>query len=274
LERARLRHPGTTGGLPSLRELAATLFLDSKGNVQWKDNEIRQFRILMASLLLEELKFIPVPKLEGSTDEYSFRLEQLHLYVHDLLPEHISVEWRLRADLNLKNVEGRARSLLSIRVTNMKAHIRNAAFWFRKKTGLVKMEDHGIADVSIRGAGASMQIDLWADTSRPKGALELHRVALDLSSLSIHLVESEHKVLLTLVKPFWESSVRRSIEREVEYRIASTLRQVFENLHQVAAKVSEKASLEKVGEIARETVLDIQAAKSSLTKQDNTAIAQ
>jgi hypothetical protein len=129
--------PTTNKLVTDLQTLFRDLLLDAKGNLTFKAEELNQFKILITSLILEELKYIPVPEMRGATDEYEFRIYNAHFYGFDLLPEHVVVKFEAGADLNLKDISTRAQSQLTIIVSKIKCHMRNVNFWFRKKSGIV-----------------------------------------------------------------------------------------------------------------------------------------
>ncbi len=58
-----------------------------------RPEELRQLKILLTSVLMEELKYIPVPKIEGSTDTYDFLLQNVMFYGYDLIPDHVLIKF-------------------------------------------------------------------------------------------------------------------------------------------------------------------------------------
>jgi len=256
-----IKNDATTNQLvTSFRNLAHTLFLDKRGNVTYKPEELRQFKILFSSILMEELKYIPVPKIEGSTDEYDFTLQNVMLYGYDLLPDHILLKFENKLDLNLEALQADvARSNLSIKITHMKTHMKNVMFWFRKKTGLIKFEDHGLADVDIAGDGATLTIQIQIDANDPRGMI-IRQVDFDLDKLNIHVIDSRYDWLLNLFSGIIGNSMKRSIEREVESRMTTMLQQIFSNLSSITSSLP----VGEVGGVVKENLKDLQATKRAL----------
>jgi cell division septum initiation protein DivIVA len=252
--------PTTNKLISDIQQLVRTLFLDDKGNFTWKPDHLNQFKILVLSLVLEELKYIPVPTLSGSTDEYDFMLRSVNFYGYDLLPEHILIKFESVLDLNLKEIQAdRAASRLTIHITNIKCHVRNAHFWFRKKRGLIRLEDSGRLDFDIAGDGASLLIVLDWDANSKKGFIT-RRVALDIDRLNIHVRDARHDWLLNLLSPIVSNDVKRSIEREVNKRIKYQIDRTFANIRDVVAQVD----VEKAANIVKEQLRDVQATKNAL----------
>jgi hypothetical protein len=254
-----------------LRQLFQHLMVDDRGNLTFKQEELRQFKILITSLLMEELKYLPIPKLSGSTKEYDFWLSNVNLYAYDLLPEHIQVRFESNLDVNLKELEAeRARTALLVRVTNMRTHMRNSAFYFKKKTGLIRLEDQGLVDVDLAGDGASLTVLLDFDASRKPVGWEVRRCSVDLDRLKIHIVDSRHDWLLNLFSGIVEHDVKRSIEREFERRIRDTLQEMFLDAHQLAKNLNDTLHLDKVTDVAKEQIKDVQATKNALEAAPHT----
>jgi len=252
----------------STRQLLSTLFLDPKGNFAYKPEELRQLKILLTSLLMEEMKYIPVPRIEGSTDTYDFQLQNIMFYGYDLIPDHVLIKFESQLDVNMEKVQADVmRSNLSIRITHIKTHMKNVMFWVRRK-GLIAFEDHGLVDVDLAGDGANLTIDLEINANNKRG-LTAKRIDIDLDRLKIHIVDSRHSWLLTLFGPFLENSIKRSIEREVEGRIRGLLDRTFASLSDLGSNVP----VDKISNVVKENLLDLQATKRSLEVDTKTHTA-
>jgi hypothetical protein len=252
----------------STRQLLSTLYLDPKGNFAYKPEELRQLKILLTSLLMEEMKYIPVPRIEGSTDTYDFQLQNIMFYGYDLIPDHVLIKFESQLDVNMEKVQADVmRSNLSIRITHIKTHMKNVMFWVRRK-GLIAFEDHGLVDVDLAGEGANLTIDLEINANNKRG-LTAKRIDVDLDRLKIHIVDSRHSWLLTLFGPFLENSIKRSIEREVEGRIRGLLDRTFASLSDLGSSVP----VDKISNVVKENLLDLQATKRSLEVDTKTHTA-
>jgi len=264
--------PTTNKLANDFQRLIQDLLLDSRGNFTFKPEELRQFKILMTSLILEELKYIPIPKFSGSTDEYDVVIQNAHFYGYDLLPEHIQIKFESNIDLNLKDISAdKACSELQIKVTSIKTHMRNVMFWFRKKKGLIRMEDAGTANIDLTGDGASLTIDLMWDANKRPSGFSVKKVKLDMDKLRIHVTESHYDWLLNLASPIIASDIKRSIEREVEGRICYAINRAFMKLHDAADKVP--VDLKKAANVAKQELSDLQATKNALEKSRTTTTA-
>jgi hypothetical protein len=269
-----IRHDPTTNKLVTdVRTLINHLMCDSRGNITWKPEEWRQFKILILSLLLEELKYVPLPRLEGSTDKYDFVVENAYLYGYDLLPEHIAIQWENRLDMNLKDIKtDEATSSLHVQITHIKTHMRNVMFWFRKKGGLIRMEDSGLADVDISGDGANLSLDIEYNASHATRenrftGFSIKKLKLDIDKMRVHITDSHYDWLLNLLSPLVSNDMKRSIEREVEGRV----RNIFDSLFRQLATMSRPSKISEAGEMIKEQLKDVKAVKDSLEPAPHSA---
>jgi hypothetical protein len=257
-----IRNDATVNRLTdSLRALAQTLFLDTRGNPALKPDELRQFKLLITSLLAEEFKFIPLDRFTGSTDSYDLALSNLSVYAFDLLPEHVLFKAETRGDVDLKDINARMRTNFRFALTNMHLALKNILFWFRKKHGLIKLEDAGIADVAIAGRGASLIIEFDYDASSDRQIL-VRGVRCDIDKLNVHVVDSRHDWLLNMLEPFVANNIKHEIERAIARRVAETVDSVFYTLR--AAVPDAPAALKNAGERVKQELKDVQAVKNRL----------
>jgi hypothetical protein len=266
-----IRNDATVNRLTdSLRALAQTLFLDTRGNPALKPDELRQFKLLITSLLAEEFKFIPLDRFTGSTDTYDFALSNLSVYAFDLLPEHVLFKAETRGDVDLKDINARMRTNFRFALTNMHLALKNILFWFRKKHGLIKLEDAGIADVAIAGRGASLVIEFDYDASADRQIL-VRGVRCDIDKLNVHVVDSRHDWLLNMLEPFVANNIKHEIEKSIAQRVAETVDSVFYTLR--AAVPDAPAALKNAGDALKRELKDVQAVKDRLDVTPSTNFA-
>lgn len=248
----------------SVRQLTKTLFLGPNGQLTVKPEELRQLKILITSLLLEELKYIPIPRLEGSTDTYDFVLQSINFYGYDLLPEHFHVKFETNFGLDTKEMETEAmRTNITIKITNLKTHMKNVIFWFRRR-GLLKFEDRGLADITIGGTGATIEIQLEANSSNNKGLIT-KAVLVKLDQMKITILDSKYDWVLNILAPFLQGNLKREIENEVERRIKKFMDDIFGNIQQYTSQVlPDMSKLHEVGDMFKREMKDIQKTKDAI----------
>ena len=183
------------------------------------------------------------------------------IYGFDLLPEHILFKAETRGDLNTKDITAATRSNFRFALTNMHLAMKNVMFWFRKKHGLIKMEDAGIADIAIAGRGATLVIEFEYDSSSQRSML-MRGVRCDIDKLNVHIVDSRYDWLLNMVEPFVASNIKHQVEKAVAARVAESLDSVFTNLSSAFPDVP--SQFKGLGGRIKEEVKDVQMTKNAL----------
>lgn len=139
--------------------------------------------------------------------------------------------------------------------------MKNVMFWFRKKHGLIRMEDAGIADIAIAGRGATLTIEFDYDSTTERSIL-MRGARCDIDKLNIHVVDSRYDWLLNMAEPFIANNIKHQIEKAVAARVAESLDSVFMGL--VSAIPSAPAPLKGLGDRLKQEVKDVQATKNRL----------
>jgi hypothetical protein len=125
--------------------------------------------------LIDRIGLVPIPRIEYTDDSLDLVLENLTLSAKNLFPNLVEVEVRNFVRFGSGTVTGKKDSrnktssnnhTLHLHMTHIQTDMRDVAFYFRKKNGLPKLKDSGIADVLLGGEGLSATIDL-ASSSDP-----------------------------------------------------------------------------------------------------------
>jgi molecular chaperone GrpE (heat shock protein) len=236
--------PGISGLSEATKALMQDLLLDKEGHVAFKPELLTQIRGLVVQALIAELKHIPIGKVEGSTDSYDYRVEDLALSGHDLLPEHIHVKIENDMSFNIGELTTeRAKANVTIKATNIKTHMENVKFWFRRR-GLVNVEDEGVAAVMLKGEGAEVTLQIKFDANRGPGEplFRVKNVECELPDLHIHVLESKYDWLINFLSPLFSGSIRTMLQEAVEVGV----RRGAEDLERQLSSMVERASPEKL----------------------------
>jgi hypothetical protein len=239
-------NPATNKLQNAARQLVTDLLLDEHGFPALKTEIFSQMRGLLVNLVMAELKHIPIPKLEGSVENYDYRFEGMKLYGFDLMPDHIhlKIENEIRVDVPHGSTE-KARANITIRCTNIKTQLENIHFWFRRK-GIVNIEDEGTAVVALKGEGASITLQLRLDARRFEEShkiFEVKNVLCELDDLHIHVIESKYDWLLNFLTGLWSGTIKRMLETKVEESLKNTVDSLERQLELLLTKSPAEALL-------------------------------
>jgi len=195
------------------------LALDKKGNFSLGalQDSLITFKSLLVPVIMKQMENIPVARIEGSSKKYDYILDNLKFSAYDVLPEHIKFYMDTKVDLNLKEGEtDTAKAHLILDITNIKTHIKNLAFAYRRKA-IPKVEDEGVADIDLAGDGTSIRLQ-WKIQGGDKVPIKfvMQDCQCHIDELKITIKEAKHSFLDKIATKLFTGTAKRSLEDEVE----------------------------------------------------------
>jgi hypothetical protein len=156
--------------------LTKDLLFDSEGSLKFKPelwNDIRKVILpqiidkvrrfsssFFFSFLLKhrlQVGYIPIPRIEYTDDNLDLVVENLTLQGRNLFPNAISLEAHNFVKFSPYNaISDHSQHRFTLTFDQMQADMRDVAFYYRKKTGIPKMTDSGLADVLFGGHGLTV----------------------------------------------------------------------------------------------------------------------
>jgi Family of unknown function (DUF5923) len=158
--------------------LTRDLLFDSEGSLKFKPalwNDIRKvvlpqlidqvcWFIHKAStghtyLLFSKVRFVPIPRIEYTDDSLDLVVENLTLQGRNLFPNIIEMEVHNYVKFSpFDTITDDHDHHIKLNLHQMQADMRDVAFYYRKKTGIPKMSDSGLADVLLGGEGLNVSL--------------------------------------------------------------------------------------------------------------------
>jgi len=227
----------TSALVEDFRALGRDLLLDENGrpNPRVTREALAEMKGLIISVLLEHLREIPIPKIEGSTPKYKYSIEDMVFYGYDIVPEQVRVNLETRADVIPMEMttNDTLHSVLTFKLKNLKSHLRNLRFSFQRLK-IPKIHDQGLLDFDIFGEDNKISIKwkLWYTRGQP--TFELHRCRVHLRNIKIRITDSKHRSLENLIMKLFRESIRREIELRVSQRLSDMLRGIATKLNAIA----------------------------------------
>jgi hypothetical protein len=212
-------------------------YIDEKGNRRFNNDLVGQMRKFIVPLLMKQLENIPVPSLEGSTEDMDYKFENLVFNASDIIPDHVHISMASDMDFNVKELETeKVNTRALLKITNIKTRVPNLKFWFKRKT-IPRIEDHGVADVSLTGDGANLSI--YLELSSPfeeKSEFKFSKINFDIDKLKIDIKETQHTILMPILMTLLQGKFRRDIEQAIEDRIKSICKDIETGLNELLQK--------------------------------------
>lgn len=224
------RDPGT--GLPSLN-------LDA----------FSRMRPVLMSLILDQLDYLPVPRIYGTTKKYDFEIGNVVLSVRDIAPDLIHIDVGKSLSLNVPQLAATAgRTAIVFTANNIVANLRDVEFWIHRKT-FPRITEEGLANVTLAGTGLSLRFGLEAwlrEGPNPVPVFALTFVTAHLDRFNIKVHHSKRSWLLNFMTALFAGSIRKRVETAIAQRLARVLSRSLLRINDVMSRVDVGAVTDQV----------------------------
>jgi len=234
--------PATRQFTDSLAKFSQDVIRDRFGRPSLSafQESLSQLRILLLPVFMKQLENIPVARVEGTGPKYDFILDNIKMSGYDILPEHVRLFFDTKVDVNLKEGPKNdvTKALLTLEVNNIKTHLRDIYFAYRRKT-FPKVEDEGIADLDVTGSGTSIKLQ-WLVKSKGDQPLvmRVNKADCDVSGLKIRIKDAKHAWLDKMASGIFAGYVRRQLEDELENQLKEFGWTVADSMNDAMRKMS------------------------------------
>lgn len=241
-------------------KLTHDLLFDKEGSLKFKPELWNDIRRVIFPTLIEEVGYIPIPRVEYTDDSLDLVVENLVLQGRNLFPNIVSFEVNNYVKFSPYNAitDDHKHSML-LKLEHMQADMRDVAFYYRKKTGLPKMKDSGIADVLVGGSGISATVKLASMKHDKSSVFRVQTVDVRVDSLKFSIRDSKHDFLYKTLKPLATGLIKKQIQKAVEDALRTGLEYIDGQLVGVRDRMEHAKKTE--GENRANALKDIFASK-------------
>jgi hypothetical protein len=232
--------------------LTRDLLFDSEGSLKFKPALWDDIRRVILPTLIDRVGYIPIPRIEYTDDSYDLVIENLTLSGKNLFPNIVSLEAKNFFKFSPYNVISDASSHdITLHFGQIQADMRDVAFYFRKKSGIPKLSDSGLADVVVGGEGVNVTVHVVSSNKDKSSVFKVKSVNVKVESLKFSIRDSKHDFLYKTLKPLATGLVKKQIQKAIHDGVKTGLEYVDGQLVAVrdrmeAAKVQEsKDGVEK-----------------------------
>ncbi|KAI8995732.1 hypothetical protein BC832DRAFT_595995 [Gaertneriomyces semiglobifer] len=214
-----LRHDELTGRLAD----ETTRFMNSlvrdpeTGAYTLKVSLIGDIGTVFLPALLEQMKYIPIPRIEYEDASWHLIIEDIMLQSSNFLPGVMDVEVTNRAVVGFRRRS--FRNLLAtgftVNMHEIHAEVEDMPFYFHKKTGFPRIRDAGVADLTISGRGISTHATCLLDLDNPHQTLVPESVAVAVNDLKLNVHDTRNDTMYRSIAPL--------LNRVITARVQSTL---------------------------------------------------
>jgi ElaB/YqjD/DUF883 family membrane-anchored ribosome-binding protein len=208
----------------SVGNLTKSMLFDQQGRPDFfvAQESMDQLKRMIVPLLQKQLERIPLPMIEGSTEKYDYRIENLVMNGRDIVPDFFDLKMVNNFSLGQRSGD-KVYAKLKLKASNIRVMFPDMAYFYRRKK-MPRLEDHGIADVGILGNGLSLNISwrLYAKENTPL-QFELTRVKVFIDKLDINVKQSQHKLLNKIALKMFGGAIKRRVSAAINEKIRNVL---------------------------------------------------
>ncbi|KAA1478008.1 hypothetical protein DENSPDRAFT_867808 [Dentipellis sp. KUC8613] len=220
--------------------LTKDLLFDNDGSLKFKPELWMDIRKVILPALVDQVGYIPIPRVEYTDDSLDLVVENLTLQGRNLFPNIISVEAHNYFKFSPYNaIKDENHHQFTLTFGQMQADMRDVAFYFKKKSGIPKLSDSGLADVLLGGHGLTATVHLHSSDKDPSSVFKVHDVKVKVDSLKFSIRDSKHDILYKTLRPLATGLIKKQIQKAVEDAITTGMEYVDGQLVEVRNRMRE-----------------------------------
>ncbi len=238
--------PTTTRFTNDLNTLFRDLFLNQDGRPALKMEMLSGLRDVLLGMLLEELRYIRLPRIAGATDAMQYSIEGISFNALTILPENVRITSKQSTSLKPRNVQthgvpvhdaAKSKGYLKIKISNIATRFDNIQYWMKRTKGFPHIEDSGVASVILgdKVGQRGMRLSIYVATTygaQYSRFFRVERVKCKVERMKLVVHQSQHRTLLRMLSPFINGAMRRRTETAVEENILKGVKRLEVRMQQ------------------------------------------
>jgi len=219
-------------------------YTDIDGKVKIDTDMLSKLQSVLLPVLAENLKYLPMPRMESSNSDRDFWLDNIVLSGFDIIPENIHFHLESDSDLSLKDIETKGSyTHLVIRLDKFRTELKNMKFYYKKKT-FPALEDNGTVTLRIGGDGARLNLVFTVEQNSPHAHPRLTEgyADFDIRQMDIEFDKStlKHDVLLPMMTTLFKQQIQLQLEKIVEKNLTKVIQQLSDRITQTLEDINRR----------------------------------
>lgn len=181
---------------------------------------------------IDEIKYIPVPRIEHSDPQYDITIEDLVVSGDTLLPNIFETKAEMFNSFSLKSATESKPShqSLYVRMSEIQAEIDDVVFYYKKKTGFPKLSDKGNASLHVGGKGITIAVRLASVVDNPAKTFKVTSCKCNVDNLKLKVNESNHDILYKAIRPLLIGVIRKQVAKAIEGKVTEMLNRIDQRI--------------------------------------------
>jgi len=230
-------------------------YTDTSGHVRLDLDMISKLQAALLPYLADSLKYIPIPRIEASTPEQDYWVDNIVLCGYDIIPEKIRFQLESTSEFDVRQISPKfSETRLLIVLREIKSEVKDMEFYFKHKK-FPEISDHGRVTVRMAGEeGATLRLTFRVEHNSENaypnfsnGAATFHISKLEIIFDKHSL---KHKVLIPLMTKLVKARVQQQLELAVEENINKFIHSIGARLTETLVKIN-RPLLEGLGTVRK-----------------------
>ncbi|KAF8481546.1 hypothetical protein DFH94DRAFT_731269 [Russula ochroleuca] len=220
--------------------LTRDLLFDSEGSLKFKPELWMDIRKVILPSIVDRVGHVPIPRIEYTDESLDLVVENLTLQGRNLFPNIVSIEVFNSMKFSPYNaIDDLNHHEFTLTLGQIQADMRDVAFYFRKKSGIPKLSDSGLADVLLGGQGLTATVHLVSAGKDKSSVFKVKSVRVKVDSLKFSIRDSKHDILYKTLRLLATNLIKKQIQKAVADAITTGMEYVDGQLVAVRDRVNE-----------------------------------
>jgi hypothetical protein len=229
----------------SCQKLFKDLGHDASGKATFKPDLLRDLRDVIIPSIFENVRYVPIPRIEVSDPMVDVVVENLVLEGDNLLPNVVEFGSDNYFRWGRKKITNKRDNKIMISMSGIQLDLRDISYYIKKKEGFPAITDRGVMDIFLGGEGLSVKLAAsTAQKNDKENYFKLDKVNVSISHMNIKLKKSSHKLLFNTFKPMLFRVVRPALQKVVEGQVREAFKKgdlFVRDIHTEATRAQEAA---------------------------------
>lgn len=222
----------------SLTKLFKDLGNDKDGKPVFKPHLLKDLRDVILPAALENIAYIPIPRIEYTDSQFDAVIENLVLESDNFAPNVFEVSSEHYFRWGRKKIANKNHQTMEVKVAGIQMDLRDVSFYVNRKQGFPSITDTGVADIVLPGDGFSFKMKVsTAEKKDRQNYFKVEKVDVDFEKIQIKVKKSNHKLLFSILKPIMLKVIRAPLQKAVE----KVIKDQCNKLDQICYQVKQEA---------------------------------
>ena len=187
------------------------------------------YSTLFFQIVIENTKYIPISQINYSDDYIDIILENIILTTDHILPDLMEVKTKNSFFVSRRYPDFSDQThSFSLNLYEIQAELKNMPFEFRKKKGMIKINERGVCNLLIGGEGITVKIKYGLDFKSADVTLQVLRISTSMDDINFEIVSST--MHSPCVYKFWSGTLQKILKRELTKAITKKIIMISEQV--------------------------------------------